>query len=136
MDKTIRTVAIACAVVLLGIAVFLAAPGLTTPAAPAISTTPIPGTVTVFFFYGEECPHCHEIMPFMDNLTAKYPEVDFRKLETWHNPANQKLADPLNSQFGARQAGVPEVIVGNTILLGSKDIPDKLENLILEQKKK
>jgi thiol-disulfide isomerase/thioredoxin len=133
MDKTIRTVAIAFAVVLLGIAIYLAVPVLT---APASSTSQVPGTVTVYFFYGEECPHCHEIMPFMDNLTKKYPDVDFRKLETWHNPANQKLADSMNSRLGVSKSGVPEVIVGDTVLIGSADIPAKLESLILEQKKK
>jgi thiol-disulfide isomerase/thioredoxin len=132
MDKTIRTVAIAVAVVLLGLVVFLAFSGSPSPA----STTPIPGTVTVFFFYGEECPHCHEIMPFVDNLTAKYPDVDFRKLETWHNQTNAKLAESLNSKLGVRQTGVPEVIIGDASLVGSRDIADKLEGLILEQKKK
>jgi thiol-disulfide isomerase/thioredoxin len=136
MDKTIKSVAIAGVVVLVGILILLAFPALTSPAKPAISTTPIPGTVTVFYFYGEECPHCHEIMPFIDNLSVKYPEVDFRKLETWHNPSNDKLAALLNAQIGVKETGVPEAIVGNTALFGSKDIPEKLENLILEQKKK
>ena len=25
--------------------------------------------VTVYFFYGEECPHCHDVMPFIRNLS-------------------------------------------------------------------
>jgi thiol-disulfide isomerase/thioredoxin len=133
MDKTIRTGAIAFAIVLLGIAVFLAVPGLISP---AVSTTPVSGAGLVYFFYGEECPHCHEVMPFINNLTAKYPEVEFRKLEIWHNQTNQKLYDSLNSRLGVRQAGVPEVIFGDTVLIGSRDIPAKLEAAILEQKKK
>jgi thiol-disulfide isomerase/thioredoxin len=136
MDKTIRTVAIALAVVLLGVAVFLAVPGILSHSPPASTTAPVSGTVTVYFFYGEECPHCHEIMPFMDNLTAKYPDVNFRKLETWHNQTNQKLADSMNSRLGVKEAGVPEVIVGDTVLIGSRDIPVKLEAVVLEQKKK
>jgi thiol-disulfide isomerase/thioredoxin len=134
MDKSIRNIVIVCAVVLAGIAVFLAVPLLTSPAAPASTTTT--GPVIVYYFYGEECPHCHEIMPFIDNLTAKYPDVEFRKLETWHNQTNQKLSVNMNTRLAIRQAGVPEIIVGDVALIGSKEISDKLEAVILEQKKK
>jgi thiol-disulfide isomerase/thioredoxin len=133
MDKTIRTGAIAFAIVLLGFAILLVVPGLLSPAG---STTPVSGPGVVYFFYGEECPHCHDVIPFIDNLTTKYPDVEFRKLETWHNQTNQELSDSLNSRLGIRQPGVPEVIFGDTVLIGSRDIPAKLEAAILEQKKK
>ena len=39
---------------------------------PAIRSNPssefgpsVQGNVTVYFFYGEECPHCHNVMPFI-----------------------------------------------------------------------
>jgi len=134
MDKNIRNIALVCAVVLVGIAVFLAVPLLTSPNAPA-STTPT-GPVIVYYFYGEECPHCHEIMPFIDNLTEKYPDVEFRKLETWYNQTNQKLSVDMNTRLAIRQPAVPEVIVGEVALFGSTDIPARLEAVILEQQKK
>jgi thiol-disulfide isomerase/thioredoxin len=136
MDKTIRTVAIAFVIVLLGAAVFLVAPGLVSHGAPAPGAAGVPGTVTVYFFYGEECPHCHEVMPFIDNITRKYPDVDLLKLETWHNQTNQQLSDSMNSRLGIGKPGVPEVIVGDVVLVGSKDIPARLEAVILDQKKK
>jgi len=57
-------------------------------------------------------------------------------LETWHNETNQALSSNLNRKLGVSRAGVPEAIVGNVVLIGSKDIPEKLEQAILDQRKK
>ena len=40
------------------------------------------------FFYGEECPHCHDVMPVVDKLIAE--GIAIEKKETWHNDANAK----------------------------------------------
>jgi thiol-disulfide isomerase/thioredoxin len=96
---------------------------------------PVPATATVYFFYGEECPHCHTVMPFIESLSEKYPEVDFLMLETWHNETNAALFRSLNQELGIEHTGVPEVIVvGNsTPLIGSREIPAHLEEVLLEQ---
>jgi thiol-disulfide isomerase/thioredoxin len=104
--------------------------------------TVVPPTakVTVYFFYGEECPHCHTVMPFVQNLSKKYPDVNFRILETWHNTTNADIFSKINDQLQVPTSdrGVPEVIVvGNTTpLIGSRDIPAYVEGVIIEQLKK
>ena len=132
MDKTQKIIigllviaALACG------AVFLTPVLRNTP-----STPPVMSGVTVYFFYGEECPHCHNVIPFIQSLQKKYPDVDFRLLETWHNQTNFNLSVSLNQKLGIQQWGVPEVIIGNVSLMGDIDIPDKLESVILDQKKK
>ena len=97
----------------------------------------VPGKVTVYFFYGEECPHCHNVIPFIQNLSKKYPNVDFLMLETWHNETNNVLFNSLNQRLAIQNSGVPEVIVigNNTPLVGDRDIPAYLEGVILEQLK-
>jgi thiol-disulfide isomerase/thioredoxin len=94
-----------------------------------------PHNVTVYFFYGEECPHCHNVLPFIRNLSTKYPDVDFVILETWHNETNNALFNSFNQKLGLKDSGVPEVIVaGNASpLIGDRDIPTYLEAIILEQ---
>ena len=94
-----------------------------------------PDNVTVYFFYGEECPHCHTVIPFIQNLSTKYPDVNFVMLETWHNETNSALFNSINQKLGLKNSGVPEVIVvGNaTPLIGDRDIPASLEAMILEQ---
>lgn len=91
--------------------------------------------ITVYYFYGTECPHCHNVTPYVEALSRKYPDVDFRILEVWHNETNFALARLLNHQLNQTEPGVPEAVVGDVALFGEKEIPTKLEDLILAQKK-
>ena len=118
--------------------IFLVIPQSSVGTPLAAAETSVQGNVTVYFFYGEECPHCHNVMPFIQNLSKKYPDVDFRILETWHNETNQALSLSLHQKLGIQSAGVPEVIVvgNNTPLIGDRAIPAELEGVILEQLKK
>jgi thiol-disulfide isomerase/thioredoxin len=132
MDKTQKIIigllviaALACA------AVFLTPVLYKAPSSPLVMSG-----VTVYFFYGEECPHCHNVIPLIQSLQKKYPDVDFHVLETWHNQTNYNLSVSLNQKLGTQKWGVPEVIVSNVTLMGDIDIPDKLESVILDQKKK
>lgn len=139
MDNTLKAAAGIFIVILIACFVFFfilprqsAVPPLSEP------NFTVPGNITVYFFYGEECPHCHNVMPFIRNLSIKYPDVNFFILETWHNETNNALSQQLNKKLGIQNAGVPEVIVGgnNTPLVGDRDIPAYLEGVILEQLKK
>lgn len=137
MDKILKICGALVIVVVIGcLAVFAGGilnqkPAEVTPLTAATSGNPI-----VYFFYGEECPHCHAVMPFINNLTKKYPEVNFQILETWHNQTNQDLSTAVNNEIGISSPGVPEVVIGRTVLVGEKDIPAKLEGLIIEELKK
>jgi thiol-disulfide isomerase/thioredoxin len=136
MDNTVKIVAGVVIAVLAACAVFFVISQQSViPPAPAADTS-VQGDVTVYFFYGEECPHCHKVMPFIQNLSKKYPHADFLILETWHNETNQALSQSLHQKLGIESAGVPEVIVGNVVLTGSVDIPAKLESVIIEELKK
>jgi thiol-disulfide isomerase/thioredoxin len=127
MDKTIKIVAAILAVVVIAsMAVLLSGTPAQKEAAPTI----------LYFFYGEECPHCHNIMPFINNMTKKYPDVDIRLLEIWHNETNQQIYQQAFADAGATPAGVPAVVFGKTVLIGERDIPAKLEALIQDYLKK
>jgi thiol-disulfide isomerase/thioredoxin len=136
MDNTLKIVAgIFIAILFVGVIFLFVIPQ---PTGENPSAAPVQGNVVVYFFYGEECPHCHNVMPFIQNLSKKYPDVDFRILETWHNETNQALSLSLHQKLGIQSAGVPEVIVigNNTPIIGDRDIPAVLEDVILEQLKK
>ena len=130
MDKTIKFVTAILAIVVVASMVFLFTGTMAT--LEKDSGTP----ATIYFFYGEECPHCHNIMPFVENMTRKYPEADIRILEVWHNQTNQQIYQEANSAAGVKRFGVPEVISGKTVLVGELEIPAKLEGLVQEQLKK
>jgi cytochrome c biogenesis protein CcdA/thiol-disulfide isomerase/thioredoxin len=132
-DKKIRTAAILVAVVLLGCAAILGIYLLTMS-----QPSPAQGTgshnVTVYYFYGEECPHCHEVKPYIESLRQKYPDVNFRILEIWHDETNNALYTLLNHKLSQEELYVPEVIIGNVSFVGSDEIKAGLETAILEQK--
>ncbi|TFG89485.1 MAG: hypothetical protein E4H16_03590 [Candidatus Atribacteria bacterium] len=139
MDNTLKIVAgLFFTVVLLVCALFFALPGEPASTMLPLADASVQDSVTVYFFYGEECPHCHNIIPFIQNLSIKYPDVDFQILETWHNETNNALSKLLNQKLAIENPGVPEVIVvgNNTPLIGDRDIPAYLEGVILEQLKK
>lgn len=54
-------------------------------------------------FYGEECKHCHEMMPLIDKLEGE-EGVKVKKVETWHNSANNEKFKKLD---GGKCGGVP-----------------------------
>jgi thiol-disulfide isomerase/thioredoxin len=137
MDKILKITAALVVVVFIGCAaVFFT--GIQTGIPGVLGTENIPssGNLTVFFFYGEECAHCHTVMPLVINLTKKYPDVEFQILEIWHNQQNYALYSKMNAELKNTYDGIPEVIVGDTILFGERDIPAKLEMTILEKIKK
>ena len=55
-------------------------------------------------FYGKECPHCVRMAPLVEQL-EKELGVEVRKLETWHDEANEKLR--AEKDAGAACGGVP-----------------------------
>ncbi len=55
-----------------------------------------------YFFYGNECPHCHEMLPIVDKLISE--GVVIEKRETWHNEHNAKQ---LEKADGGKCGGVP-----------------------------
>jgi cytochrome c biogenesis protein CcdA/glutaredoxin len=137
MDKSIKIAAGLFILVALVCAIFFILPQ------PQAEKTPVQGIessvqdkVTVYFFYGDECPHCHNVMPFMESLKEKYPDVDIQILETYHNRTNQVLSVSLNQKLGAGSPGVPEAIIGNVVLVGERDIPANLEAAIIAELKK
>ncbi len=129
MDRTIKIVAaifafvvIACLVVFFSGAL---APSMTSP-----SNSPI------YYFYGEGCPHCHNIEPFINDLTQKYPDAHIQVLEVWNNQTNQQIWKQANAALGVTNYGVPEVIYGKVVLMGENEIPAKMEALVQDYLKK
>ena len=130
MDKTIKIVAAILAVVV------IASIAIVFSGMPAEKDSGVSATDTIYFFYGAECPACHYVMPFVINMTKKYPEANIQLLEIWHNETNQQLYQEANAAAGITPSGVPEVIVGKTVLSGGVQIPDKFESLIQDYIKK
>ena len=136
MDRTIKIAAVLFIAVIIGCAAFFFMAHSVESSPVTVGSSGTSGNVTVYYFYGEECPHCHSIMPFLENLSSKYPQVTFTWYETWHNQTNVAAFATINKQLGIKGVAVPEVVTGTTALIGEKNIPAKLEAAIVDQLKK
>lgn len=139
-DNTIKYIGAAVVIVAVIAVAFVLAQALLKHTAP-VPVVPGIGTgagtpLTVYFFYGEECPYCHTVMPFITNMSAKYPDAHIQILEIYHNQTNRDLFNEINGQLKQPSWGVPEAIIGDIALSGAVEIPERLEPLIIERLRK
>lgn len=90
--------------------------------------------VRFLLFYGETCPHCHTVMDdYLPTVYEKYgDQVEYQYLET-SSSDNYLTLLGLEIKLGVpqeSQGSVPVLIIGDKVLIGSYDIPDKLEGYI------
>jgi MFS family permease len=91
--------------------------------------------VRFYLFYGETCPHCHEVMDnYLPQVYEKYgDQVESRYLEVWSDTDNYLTLLGLEQKLGVpedRQGAVPALVIGDQVLIGAVEIPEKLESLI------
>jgi len=101
-------------------------------ALPTHAATPV---VRAILFYSPTCPHCHEVMEnVLPPLKAQYKEqLEIASINVLE-PEGQSLYQAAVAQFQIPQErlGVPALIVGDQVLVGSQEIPDRFPTLIAE----
>jgi glutaredoxin len=90
-----------------------------------------------YLFYGETCPHCHEVIDnYLPKVNEKYgDQVEYELVEVWTDTDKYLTLLGLEAKLGVpedQRGGVPALIIGDQVLIGSRDIPDQLENIIDE----
>ncbi len=104
------------------------------PASPASAQTeapPTPGTLTIYFFWGEGCPHCAVMEPYLESLPARFPGLQIKMFETYYVPANQVLFEEMASAFGTEIQGVPTIFLGPDYSVGySTDMNPSIETAV------
>ena len=91
--------------------------------------------VRFYLFYGETCPHCHEVMDnFLPGVYEKYgDQLEYEYIEVWNDTDNYITLLGLEQKLGVpedRQGAVPALVIGDQVLIGAVEIPEQLEILI------
>jgi thiol-disulfide isomerase/thioredoxin len=87
--------------------------------AAALTGAPERGrTVVLYFFWGDGCPHCAKEEAFLDMLRRKYPQVEVKSYEVWHNRANALFFSRLAEAAGIRSTGVPVTFINTEVYAG------------------
>ena len=89
--------------------------------------------VIIYFFWGDGCPHCAEMEPFLIRLMQKHPEIEVRAYEVWYIEANRDYLFQMGQKFGFEPRGVPTTFIGQKYWSGfSKIIGEEVEAAITE----
>ncbi len=90
--------------------------------------------VRAVFFWAETCPYCHEVMEeVLPPLEEEYgAQLEIAKLELSEVPKNYEVwLEALESyEVPENRRGVPMLFIGDTVLVGSREIPEQLPGLI------
>ncbi len=129
-----------------GLEAYLAAPPTTerasppTPAAtrPAVQPTASPtggerAVVRFVLFWQNGCPHCHEVLEnVLPPLQAQYgDQLEILLIEIYGIDDVNRLHEVAEFYGIPRQrVGVPFLVIGDRVLIGSRQIPEQLPGLI------
>jgi cytochrome c biogenesis protein CcdA/glutaredoxin len=86
--------------------------------------------ICIYYFYGQGCPHCADIEPFIKDLAKKYPEVQLKKLEIYYNEANRQKLRDFYWRFQVKKEKIPAVFIGEQAFIGVEPIRENLEKQI------
>ena len=83
---------------------------------------------TLYFFWGEGCPHCVAAKPFLAELQRKYPEVIISDYEVYNNQKNLDYLRDMAQLHGVEPKGVPIFFFGKKIFEGfNENIANEIE---------
>ncbi len=68
---------------------------------------------TIYFFWGNGCPHCEREKMFLGELERRYPELEIKSYEVWYDLENAGLFAKMAKSYGKKIEGVPCVFVGD-----------------------
>ncbi len=81
-----------------------------------------PDKLTIYFFWGDGCPHCATEKPFLESLKKKYKEkIEVKMFETWKNSDNVDLFQEVANAYGIQVQGVPTTFIGDKNWVGYAD---------------
>jgi len=97
----------------------------------SITTVRADDKVHVYFFYGEGCPVCDKMEPFLHRLEDLYPFVDVGYYEVRYNQTNRELFEQFCAECGTKPYGVPMTFIDKKPFIGfnrniALDICDEL----------
>jgi len=87
--------------------------------------------VCLYFFYGQGCPHCAKVEPYLSELEKKY-DLQIHTFEVYNNRSNLQLMQKYFDGYNVpqNQRGVPAVFISDNYFVGDKPILDNLESKI------
>jgi len=93
-------------------ALLLAGCGSSTSADGTAGTIP-PGSVVIYLFWGDGCPHCAKAKPFLASLAQSDERIVLREYEVWYHEDNQVVLKTMADAAGFEPQYVPTIFIGS-----------------------
>ena len=68
---------------------------------------------TLYFFWGDGCPHCAREEVFLQEMKEKYPSLEIKMYETWNNRNNARALQEMAKAYQTQAKGVPMTFLGD-----------------------
>jgi Thioredoxin domain-containing protein len=104
----------------------------------AVFAEEVSASEVFYFFYSDSCPHCHEAMPFVEELEKEYPDIKFKKLELSKDEVNRAVFLKKADELGMQGRGVPTFVFKDKYIMGFKkgSFEEKIREMIGKPVKK
>ncbi len=76
------------------------------------------GTITTYFFWGQGCPHCEEMKPFIQEMQNTYPQLTVKSFEVFNNQTNNQIFTAMAKAYNKTAEGVPGTFIGDQMFEG------------------
>lgn len=88
-------------------------------------------TLDAYYFYGQGCPHCEKVAPFLDEMNQKYP-LNLHKFDIYTNNTYISIFDSYAAKHGISDSklGIPAVFVNDIYLIGDSPILGGFEDAV------
>lgn len=74
--------------------------------------------ITIHLFYKKDCPHCHELIDYLNTYLEDKDYLKLYKYELVDSKANQELFDQANKILDLKVNSVPFLVIGSESLVG------------------
>jgi hypothetical protein len=89
-------------------------------------------SIQIYLFYAEDCPACGGILQgYLPGLKSTYPFLEIQTFDVG-DPTYYEALSGLEKKFNRRATEFPVLFIGDQVLIGEKEIMEKLDPLILD----
>lgn len=75
-------------------------------------------TVTMHIFEGAGCPHCAELLEFLDSIKDDYPNLEIIEYEIRFDQDNRELFERMSGAYDVKVQGVPTTFIDEKVYFG------------------
>ncbi|MDO9122086.1 MAG: glutaredoxin, partial [Anaerolineaceae bacterium] len=79
-------------------------------------------TVSIYFFWGDGCPHCAVAKPYLQSLGDNNSLIEVFSFEVYNVPENLVIFEAMTKAYGFEPRAVPTIFIGDKYWEGFSDI--------------